>query len=53
MGFYLQPVFVGAACLRLKDMNKMEMFLLGGMVAWTPSLLFLAVELWRAPLIDK
>jgi len=34
-------------------MTKMEMFLLGGMVAWTPSLMFLAVALWRAPLIDE
>jgi hypothetical protein len=30
-------------------MNGLEVFLLGMMAAWTPSLLVLAWALWRAP----
>jgi len=37
----------------VEAMTKIEMFLLGMMVAWTPSLIFLAVVLWRAPPIDE
>jgi len=39
--------------LRFEAMTKMEMILLGVMMAWTPSLMFLVVALWRAPLIDE
>jgi hypothetical protein len=34
-------------------MNGIQLFLMGGMVALTPSMIILAVLLWRAPLIDN
>jgi hypothetical protein len=46
-------IFVGGAENEVEAMTKTEMFLLGGMVAWTPSVMFLALALWRAPLIDE
>jgi hypothetical protein len=33
-------------------MSGVEGFLLGLMVAWTPSLIVFAVLLWRAPVIE-
>ena len=33
-------------------MTAIQAFLLGAMVAWTPSLVFVAYQIWRAPLID-
>ena len=33
-------------------MTTLQAFLLGGMVAWTPSLVFLACALCQAPLIE-
>ena len=32
-------------------MNTFQALLLGAMLVWTPSLVFLAFALWRAPLI--
>ena len=34
-------------------MSTVQAFVLGAMVSWTPSLVFLACQLWRAPLIDE
>jgi hypothetical protein len=34
-------------------MSTLQAFLLGGMVAWTPSLVFLACALSQAPLIES
>jgi hypothetical protein len=31
-------------------MTTLQAFVLGAMVAWTPSLIYLAYYLWRAPL---
>jgi hypothetical protein len=33
-------------------MSTLQAFALGAMFAWTPSLVFLACLIWRAPLID-
>jgi hypothetical protein len=34
-------------------MSTLQAFLLGGMVSWTPSLVYLAYQLWRAPLLKS
>jgi hypothetical protein len=34
-------------------MSALEAFVFGAMAAWTPSFLFLAFALWRAPLIGE
>jgi hypothetical protein len=33
-------------------MSTIQAFLLGAMVAWMPSLVFLACALWQAPLLE-
>jgi hypothetical protein len=33
-------------------MSVLQAFLLGVMMSWTPSLIFLACVLWRAPFIE-
>jgi hypothetical protein len=34
-------------------MSTLQAFFLGGMVSWTPSLVFLACALWRAPPVGE
>jgi len=34
-------------------MSTLQAFLFGAMVAWTPSLVFLAFALWQAPIADE
>jgi hypothetical protein len=34
-------------------MSTLQAFLFGAMVAWTPSLVFLAFALWQAPLAEE
>jgi hypothetical protein len=34
-------------------MTTIQAFLLGAMVSWTPGLVLLACQLWRAPLIES
>jgi hypothetical protein len=33
-------------------MSTLQVFLLGAMMSWTPSLVFLACLLWQAPLLE-
>jgi hypothetical protein len=39
-------------CQEDARMSTIQAFLLGAMVAWTPSLVFLACALWQAPLLE-
>jgi hypothetical protein len=34
-------------------MSTVQAFALGATVSWTASLVFLACQLWRAPLVDE